>query len=78
MRSYNTRVCHNLRLFKKNEQYTETKIEISCVNELFGGAHIHLGCTLHSSYLPHPFAFTSFPFDRLICFEKGLRWKGTE
>lgn len=52
------------------KKYTKAQIEISCVNELFGAAHIHLDCTLHSSYLPHPFAFTSFPFDRLICFEK--------
>lgn len=49
-----------MRLKKKKEQYTETQIEISCANELFGGAHIHLDCTLHGSYLPHPFAFTVF------------------
>lgn len=65
MYSYSTRVCHNLSFQKKKErkkkvQYTETQIEISCVNELFGGAHIHLDCTLHSSNLPHPFAFTAF------------------
>lgn len=46
---------------RKKEQYTKTQIEISCVNELFGGAHIHLDCTLQSIHLPHPFAFSSFP-----------------
>lgn len=55
-----------------------TQIEISCVNELFDTTHIHLSCTLPYSYLPHPFAFTSFPFDCLICFEKVLSWNGTE
>lgn len=69
MYSYSTSVCRNLRI-KKKKKKNNTQIEVSCVNKLFGGAHIHLDCTPHTLYLPLPFAFTRFPFACLICFEK--------
>lgn len=74
MYSYSAGVCSNLRL--KKGHYTETQIEISCVNELFGGAHIHHDCTLHSLHLPNPFAFTAFRLTASFALEKVLGLKG--
>lgn len=63
-------------LKRKEVQYTKTQIEISCVNELFGGAYIHLGCTLHCSHSPHPFAFTAFRLTASFVLKKVLSLKG--